>query len=239
MKLDSDCKIFVTAAGRGSSRWCHSDCAYWLHSYLRVSQINEHPTTVTTSLLMSYGILDCRWQPSNNSSIAPPQSLLLTGCPPTPSTSLPRKHSFISELDVSLLQFLSCLAPAFIHVMCDMYHWLRPLQTGMLTFPRASSSLPAELSAVELCWLMILIAPHTAWLSVDEGRRKRQKVKPGEKESERKCNREKGIGGEKKLAQSWYNIFFHKPCFHGNHIIRRKIETVWMYRKKKHNRFVL
>lgn len=42
-------------------------------------------------------------------------------------------------------------APALIHVMCDMYHWLRLLQAGMLTFPRASSSLPAELSAVELC----------------------------------------------------------------------------------------
>lgn len=70
-------------------------------------------------------------------------------------------------------------------MMCDMYHWLRLLQAGMLTFPRASSSLPAELSAVELCWLMILIAPHTAWLTVNERGSKRQKVRAEERERER------------------------------------------------------
>lgn len=100
--------VFVSGAGISSSRWCNGDCTYWLYSYLRVSQINERFTSVTTSLLMSYWILDCRWQPSNNSSISPPQSLTFfcsLAC-----SLLPRKHTSISELSVSLclpLQFLS------------------------------------------------------------------------------------------------------------------------------------
>lgn len=114
-------------------------------------------------------------------------------------------------------------------MMCDMYHWLRLLQAGMLTFPRASSSLPAELSAVELCWLMILIAPHTAWLTVNERGSKRQKVRAEEREREI---------GRKKITHSISIHFFspYKLCFHGNHTIgtvRDSIDTKKRWRGEK------
>lgn len=114
-------------------------------------------------------------------------------------------------------------------MMCDMYHWLRLLQAGMLTFPRASSSLPAELSAVELCWLMILIAPHTAWLTVNERGSKRQKVRAEEREREI---------GRKKITHSISIHFFspYKLCFHGNHTIgtvRDSIDTKKRWRGGK------
>lgn len=150
--------------------------------------MNECSTSITTSLLMSYGILDYRWQPSNNSSIPPPHSLpilLLTVFHLYLESTLPL-HSYLS-----LSLCLSFLVPALIRVMCDMYHWLGLLQASMLTFPRASSSLPAELSAVELCWLMILIAPHTAWLSANERARERLQVRVGERGRERERLMEK------------------------------------------------
>lgn len=162
---------------------------YWRSSYLRVSQMNERSTSITTSLLMSYGILDYRWQPSNNSSISAPHSpptLLLTVFHLYLESRLPL-CSYLSLSCLSPFPFcLPFLIPALARVMCDMYHWLRLLQASMLTFPRASSSLPAELSAVELCWLMILIAPHTAWLSANEGASKRQQVRAEEQGSERR-----------------------------------------------------
>lgn len=98
--VDSDGKVFVPAAASGTGRCCSSDCTYWLYPYLRVSQINERSTSVATSLLMSYGILDCRWQPSNNSSISQPPSL-----PSSSACSLPpppRTHRPVPQLSVSL-----------------------------------------------------------------------------------------------------------------------------------------
>lgn len=94
----------VSAAARSPSRWCNSDCTYWLYSYLRASQINERSTSVTTSLLMSYGILDCRWQPSNNSSISPPPSLFSFARPLA-------RHPFHLYLE-NTLPFLSYLSPS-------------------------------------------------------------------------------------------------------------------------------
>lgn len=97
----------------------------------------------------------------------------------------------------------------------------------MLTFPRASSSLPAELSAVELCWLMILIALHTAWLSASGGGRESERTR----ETKTNGKRERKTEEKNSLTDTVF-FFLHNLCFHGNHTIWEEMGE-YMYRKKR------
>lgn len=190
---DSDGKAFVPAAGSSSSRWCNSDCTYWLYSYLRVSQINERSTSVTTSLLMSYGILDCRWQPSNNSSISQPRSL--------PVPLLAPFHLYLESIApfLSYLSLSVCLSSRTLSLLprpgshpCDVWY-----VSLVKTTPGRHVDIPPCLfispRRAECCWVVLIndIDRSTHCLTFSERGRER------ERETKSKSRREREIGGKK------------------------------------------
>lgn len=218
--MDSDEKVFVSAAGSSSNRWCNSDCTYWLYSYLRVSQINERSTSVTTSLLMSYGILDCRWQPSNNSSVSPPQSLSFLFLAPLHRylESIPPFQSYLSLSDCLTRPSPSLLLCPDSHP-CDVWY-----VSLVKTTPGRHVDIPPCLfispRRAECCWVVLIndIDRSTHCLTFSERGSER------ETESESRRERQRERNWKKKITHSisiQYFFFFQSLCFHGNHTIER------------------
>lgn len=190
-------KVFVSAAGSSSSRWCNSDCTYWLYSYLRVSQINERFTSVTTSLLMSYEILDCRWQPSNNSSISPPRSLFSFARLLAPfRLYLESILPFLSYLSLSV-----CLSSPSLSLFprpcshpCDVWY-----VSLVKTTPGRHVDIPPCLfispRRAECCWVVLIndIDRSTHCLTFSERGRERDRDGKWEQKSEREKWEEKKI----------------------------------------------
>lgn len=207
--VDSDGKVFVSAAGSSSSRWCNSDCTYRLYSYLRVSQINERSTSVTTSLLMSYGILDCRWQPSNNSSISPPWSC--------PVLLLAPFHLYLESI-VPLLSYLSpsvCLSSPTLSLLphpcshpCDVWY-----VSLVKTSPGRHVDIPPCLfispHRAECCWVVLIndIDRSTHCLTFSERGREREMESESRRVSKR--NWRKKITNSISIQFS----FFAQPLF--------------------------
>lgn len=192
--VDIDEKAFVSAAGSSSSRWCNNDCTYWLYSYLRVSQINERSTSVTTSLLMSYGILDHRWQPSNNSYISPPRSLFFLSL-----ACVSPFHLYLESI-LLLLSYLSlsvCLSSPSLSLIprpcshpCDVWY-----VSLVKTTPGRHVDIPPCLfispRRAECCWVVLIndIDRSTHCLTFSERGR--------ERETESESRREREIGRKK------------------------------------------
>lgn len=176
--------VFVSGAGISSSRWCNGDCTYWLYSYLRVSQINERFTSVTTSLLMSYWILDCRWQPSNNSSISPPQSLTFFCSLAYLESILP----FLSYLSLSV-----CLSSSSLSLpSCPCSHpydvWyvslVKTTQGRHVDIPPCLFISPRR---AECCWVVLIndIDRSTHGLTYSEWEREQETESESRRERER------------------------------------------------------
>lgn len=188
-------KLFVSAAGHSSNRWCNSDCMYWLYSYLRVSQINERSTSVTTSRLMSYGILDCRWQPSNNSSISPPQSLFfsLSRARLFAAFYLYQENKLQSLSYLSLSVYLSSpslsLIPRPCSHPCDVWY-----VSLVKTTPGRHVDIPPCLfispRRAECCWVVLIndidCCTHCLTFSVGARERERQRAGADEKTEKKK-----------------------------------------------------
>lgn len=107
--------------------------------------MNECSTSITTSLLMSYGILDYRWQPSNNSSISPPHSL--------PILVLTVFHLYL-ESTVIYLSCLSLLSRSCSHP-CDVWY-----VSLVRTTPGQHVDIPPCLfispRRAECCWVVLI-----------------------------------------------------------------------------------
>lgn len=200
-------------------RWCNSDCTYWLYPYLRVSQINERSTSVATSPLMSYGILDCRWQPSNNSSISQPLSLSSSSarCSPPP----PRKRRpcpSVIRLPLSAFPLALCLSSLRpgSHP-CDVWY-----VSLVKTTPGRHVDIPPCLfispRRAECCWVVLIndIDRSAHCLTFSERWRQGERERENKREAK---TRERGDGGEREreteeknsLADTFF--FFAQPLF--------------------------
>lgn len=118
--------------------------------------MNERSTSITTSLLMSYGILDYRWQPSNNFSISAPHSPLLSCSLSSTCTSKADFHCAVIYLSLVCLSIPSLsLLPRSCSHPCDVWY-----VSLVKTTPGQHVDIPPCLfispRRAECCWVVLI-----------------------------------------------------------------------------------
>ena len=173
--------------------------------------MNERSTSITTSLLMSYGILDYRWQASNNSSISAPHS------PPTLLVTV--FHLYLeSRLPVIYLSLVCLFIPSLFLLSRSCSHPCDVWYVSLVkTTPGQHVDIPPCLfispHRAECCWVVLINDIDLCTLLDFQQTRERARDSKSEQKNKVAREREREIDGKKKQTSSQYSFRFSHSLF--------------------------